>query len=612
MDKLTSTWIFSILLLSLIHLPSVIADGVPLSEEELHLGIPSQKAVIHWDGQAELMVISSKITSDDISNMAWVLPIESTSKPSVTASTFTLFEALVDYFKVHMDPQQYGEYLMNRDAGGVEVVESKSIGIYNITILKADTSADLLSWLNENGYVFPDAGLPVLEKYTNKGNMYFVANRIDLKNIYSGDIAALEQFINASIAYERRDLAENLSAFNLSPLGDTNFYNYKLGIRRYIVNHLQPEFDRISTFNGENYMLNSSTSGFNQYLLEHMRDGAVFYMDIDDNYFVKVYFYPEMYPYASIIDKEMQIDAVLYYKEHVYFKEPDIYSKDYVSDSIRRVRLMPIAWFSDTLEQGNSNLELVDSQSFYFGLPHYEEKYKIMLNSSDSRNRLLHDAVLERMSIADSYMGVADDVNAVLKKYDKLEHLIGLQTLREKLDAADSLKGHESIAASMENLSAVLRSLREGTATPLEISFRPTQPYYPLAISSVISGRSVIEVYFLSASNLMDLNNMLVKEMSLDVDSGLRQNLSAYINISPETRYASRFSWRGNLRNLSHDAIFGFPGTPVTELPSKQDYGQSGLSSTEQTTTDLFLTLIPILALLLAFALLYLKKVRNR
>ena len=74
-------------------------DGWHISDRALHLYEPSQKAVILWDGKRETMILSSAVKSDDLANFAWVIPIQSTSKPLVTAGNIKIFEDLVEYFE---------------------------------------------------------------------------------------------------------------------------------------------------------------------------------------------------------------------------------------------------------------------------------------------------------------------------------------------------------------------------------------------------------------------------------------------------------------------------------------------------------------------------------
>lgn len=60
---------------------------------------------------------------------------------------------------------------------GVEVVAEQRVGPYETVVLLADTSAELLTWLQNNDYILPDALDPVLAPYVAQGS-HFVALRL--------------------------------------------------------------------------------------------------------------------------------------------------------------------------------------------------------------------------------------------------------------------------------------------------------------------------------------------------------------------------------------------------------------------------------------------------
>lgn len=164
------------------------ADGWYPSDEFLHLNEPSQKAIITWDGETETMILSAAVKSGEIANFAWIVPIQSYTEPKVTEGNISIFKDLVDYFKVER-PHHYG-----KDVAGVEVLETKEIDVYDVSILKANSADDLISWLKQNGYKVPDNAESVISYYIKKGNTYFVANKIDLRNKYADIVDFLKNF----------------------------------------------------------------------------------------------------------------------------------------------------------------------------------------------------------------------------------------------------------------------------------------------------------------------------------------------------------------------------------------------------------------------------------
>ena len=129
---------------------SVYADGMHVvSDAGIHLYEPSQKAVITWDGTKETMILSTAVKADDMANFAWIVPVRSSSKPTVTAGDISVFKQLAEYFG-GAESDYYDNYSLGqglKSAGeGVEVIETKKVDVYDVTILKANNSSDLMDW----------------------------------------------------------------------------------------------------------------------------------------------------------------------------------------------------------------------------------------------------------------------------------------------------------------------------------------------------------------------------------------------------------------------------------------------------------------------------------
>jgi hypothetical protein len=193
-----------VMLMVLLIVPIVFADGGYFPDYSMQLFEPDQKAVIYWDGAKETMVLSSAVQAEDIVNVAWVVPIQSSQKPEVTEGDTTLFYRMAGYF--HPPSIFFGKEGA-LESTGVEVIESKEIDIYDITILKATSAKDLIGWLNDNGYVVGEEAEPTLQWYADQENFYFIANRIDLSN-------------------KHKDVVEKINAGEL-PAEETDLWNDK-------------------------------------------------------------------------------------------------------------------------------------------------------------------------------------------------------------------------------------------------------------------------------------------------------------------------------------------------------------------------------------------------
>lgn len=219
--------------------PSVSADGGVFVDFRQLVYLPEQKAAILWDGTRETLTLSTKIRSDDLANMAWVIPIPSKMKPEVEEGDIRIFVELARIFSKNKSYRPFDPvvvivpvglsligsfvsaiiYVRRRrrgflylsilftivslvsfvlsvmwmgslafafmGEGGVEPIEIKKVDIYDIAILKATNATALVGWLNENGYTVPESAVPVLQEYCDKEDFYFIANKINLEDRYT-------------------------------------------------------------------------------------------------------------------------------------------------------------------------------------------------------------------------------------------------------------------------------------------------------------------------------------------------------------------------------------------------------------------------------------------
>ena len=152
---------------------------------------PSQKAAIVWDGTTETMILSTKITMEQPQDVAWVVPIQSKEKPEVSAGDIGIFYNIT----LLLSPAPRSKGWLSTGFGGmsnelgldssVEILEEKKVDIYDIAILRATNASVLLDWLNSNGFSTSNDAEPILDYYVNQDDFYFIANRINLENVYS-------------------------------------------------------------------------------------------------------------------------------------------------------------------------------------------------------------------------------------------------------------------------------------------------------------------------------------------------------------------------------------------------------------------------------------------
>jgi ankyrin repeat protein len=156
---------------------------------------PDQKVVIGWDGRTETMILSTRVQSADLATFGWVIPIPSKSKPQVELGDVQVFYDLSDYFN---PLKNVGEFLalaggVTRGFDSVQVLETKELGVFDITTLRTTNSNELYRWLRVNAFRVPAAAENILAHYATD-DFYFVTVKIDLQNEHKADIESATKY----------------------------------------------------------------------------------------------------------------------------------------------------------------------------------------------------------------------------------------------------------------------------------------------------------------------------------------------------------------------------------------------------------------------------------
>lgn len=145
---------------------------------------PQQKAIIHWRDGKLVMVLQVKYKGAT-SNFGWVIPVPGKPKVDVIAPAESPFEEITEYCDNRAgllddeedvwgdDDDAWG----GDDAEGVEVIEEKTVGVYDVAVLAAEDPEQLAEWLKKHGFAFPEKRAEVLKHYTEK-EWFYVATRI--------------------------------------------------------------------------------------------------------------------------------------------------------------------------------------------------------------------------------------------------------------------------------------------------------------------------------------------------------------------------------------------------------------------------------------------------
>lgn len=137
----------TLILLAFISFPLVYADrGIIPVTPGVSVYEPGQKAIIAWNGQQEILILTTDVSSNRQTTVLEILPLP--SKPTVEAGSFQSFQKIQEMI--------WGEGI-NRflfggegDArqGSVEILFHTQIGAHNITVVQATEAYDLLEFAN--------------------------------------------------------------------------------------------------------------------------------------------------------------------------------------------------------------------------------------------------------------------------------------------------------------------------------------------------------------------------------------------------------------------------------------------------------------------------------
>lgn len=181
--RIVSIGIFFFVLV-LFSIPSVYADRglIPVSPG-VSVYEPGQKAIVAWNGQEEILILSTDVTSSWETLVLELLPLP--SKPEVEAASFQSFEEIQ---RLIWEEGVNRVYLSSKDearAGSVEVVFHEKIGAHDITVVRATDAVELVDWIENflqansvNETVSLGNFEHVVKDYMGRGFRYYVLDLI--------------------------------------------------------------------------------------------------------------------------------------------------------------------------------------------------------------------------------------------------------------------------------------------------------------------------------------------------------------------------------------------------------------------------------------------------
>lgn len=167
-----------------IALPNVAAaDGAVVSPPNYYVQETAQKAVVFYEEatSTETLVVGIDYqgTAQDF---GWLIPTP--SQPTVERGSQNLFanvEAITDPYSNSYKSSEESALVGTTESATpstVTVVSEQQVAYYDVTVLTATNTEDLVNWFTTNGYKYPEAYSYILEDYITNG-WYFTAMRIN-------------------------------------------------------------------------------------------------------------------------------------------------------------------------------------------------------------------------------------------------------------------------------------------------------------------------------------------------------------------------------------------------------------------------------------------------
>jgi hypothetical protein len=601
-----------------------IADGMHVSDFGVHMYEPSQKAVISWNGSRGTILLSSAAKTYELQNMAWIVPVWSDTPPKVTAGDMSIFNELVKYFSKDSSRDTGDVYSSAGRSSGVHVVESKEIGIYDITVLKAGTAADLMDWMSKNGYKFPEMtgissldayisgesfnlqNLPpdsvrkledileengqhvkntvkdILDGYISKGNCYFIANKIDLRNKYKKEIKELTKLYTfaedkffATAGRLRQELKDTAIKVDIDTDygGNTiNSWSSRQKMRR------RWEYGDFGGRVQEALNNPGANSSIKPLRVRDMGNGYTVaeYCVLNINY--DSYRNTISNPFAASGQRKLvvrksgkeRLSVLAYINTGSSDKKNRVSFSEWNSD---RTASWSFSGVKDIMKY--YNCEPADAQVLKDfaddwdysddGVNEYKEGIVKLFNDSFAALPANVTKDVQDWEDAKKYLYRMDynmplDDRAGLKE-DSAARMIGaadilgafppVLTQEEIKNNFDGMK-----TSDFDALKRTIYDLSAGAATPIMIEVENSEPYFPLRISSMNTGRTDIEVYYLSDKNAVDLNGILKTDGTMDINGDLKEDLSKVEGFKATTK-VTRLIFRDDITKLTADALFG-------------------------------------------------------
>jgi len=107
---------------------------------------PGQKAIVAWNGQEEILILSTDVSASSETVVLEILPLP--SRPVVEAASFQSFQRIQEMIWEEGVSLKTFANTYDARSGSVEVLFHEQIGAHNITVVEAGIAGALVDWAN--------------------------------------------------------------------------------------------------------------------------------------------------------------------------------------------------------------------------------------------------------------------------------------------------------------------------------------------------------------------------------------------------------------------------------------------------------------------------------
>ncbi|MBU1072876.1 DUF2330 domain-containing protein, partial [bacterium] len=161
------------------------ADGCFVwRSEDVDIREPRQKALIVFAEGVEELVLAVQCEGA-VEDFAWLVPLP--SAPEVRVVELETFEMLRQATRLaDMGRSSRFDFARSAESGDdVNVLDRRTVGIYDIAVLEGGAGGGLVAWLAEQGFRIPAHATPVIDSYLDR-DWVFAAMRISPTAVSEG------------------------------------------------------------------------------------------------------------------------------------------------------------------------------------------------------------------------------------------------------------------------------------------------------------------------------------------------------------------------------------------------------------------------------------------